>query len=377
MFNIFDVITIGSATRDVFLKSEGFEIRKHSDSPTGVEQCFPLGSKIEVKEVVFATGGGGTNAAVTFARQGLKTGCVGVVGDDLNGKEIIKELKNEKVNPFFSVHKGNSTAYSVILVHPNAERTILSYKGEGQHFSPREIEVSRRANLVRYLGKSEKRLDLLLGKLKAKWFFFDSMGGSWDLLQRAFEYTTARNFKIAFNPGGRELVLGLEKLKPYLAETDIFSVNKEEGEALLKSEGAGPASPHPHRAQSADLRAVGGPPVESPAQKDPEIILKELDKLVKGTVVLTLGPEGVLVSDKKNVYRAGTPDSPRVERTGAGDAFVSGFVSQYILSEGDIIKSIQFATANASSVVAQYGPKAGILKKDDWGPWELVEVFPK
>ena len=105
-----------------------------------------------------------------------------------------------------------------------------------------------------------------------------------------------------------------------------------------------------------------------------EEVLKELDKLVKGIVVLTLGPEGVIVSDKKNIYKAGTPDSPRVERTGAGDAFVSGFVSQFILSSGDITKSIQFATANASSVVAQYGPKAGILQKDDWGPWPLVEV---
>jgi len=362
MFNMLDVITIGSATRDVFLKSEGFEIRKHTDSPTGVEQCFPLGAKIEAKKIVFTTGGGGTNAAVTFSRQGLKTGSVGVVGADFNGKEIIKELKREKVKPFFTIHKDDLTAYSVILVHSSAERTILSYKGEGQHFNPDEISWK---------------------KLKAKWFFLDSMGGNFYLLQRAFEYAASRNFKIAFNPGGKELNHGLEKLKPYLAEVDIFSVNKEEGEVLLKSERAGPASPYPHRAQSADLRAVGGPPVESPAQKDPKIILKELDKLVKGTVVLTLGPEGVIVSDKRSVYKAGTPDSPRVERTGAGDAFVSGFVSQMIKQNQPeagnwkpeaVITSIQFATANASSVVAQYGPKAGILKKDDWGPWPLVNV---
>ena len=67
------------------------------------------------------------------------------------------------------------------------------------------------------------------------------------------------------------------------------------------------------------------------------------------------------------------PDSPIVERTGAGDAFGSGFVSEYVRS-GDIKKAIQFATANASSVVAQFGAKAGILKSGDWGPWPLVEV---
>jgi len=325
MFKISDVITIGSATRDVYLKGEGTETRRHADSPSGVEQCFPLGAKIEIKQVVFTTGGGGTNAAVTFSRQGLKTGSVGVVGDDFNGKEVIKELKQEKIKPFFAVHKDDLTAYSVILVHPDAERTILSYKGEGQHFSVEKIPWK---------------------KLKAKWFFFDSMAGNFDLLQKAFEHAAARNFKIAFNPGGKELAHGLEKLRPHLAETDIFSVNKEEGEFLL--------------GLSNNFRD--------------EDILRKLNELVKGITVLTLGPKGVLVSDKKSIYRAGTPPSPRVERTGAGDAFVSGFVSQFILSGGDIVKSIQFATANASSVVAQYGPKAGILKKDDWGPWEMVEV---
>lgn len=325
MFKMLDVITIGSATRDVYLKSEGVEVRRHSDSPTGVEQCFPLGAKIEVKDIVFTTGGGGTNAAVTFSRQGLKTGCVGVIGNDFNGKEIIKELKNENVKPFFSIHKDDLTVYSVILVHPDAERTILSYKGEGQHFDPEKISWR---------------------KLKANWFFLGSMGGSWPMLQKSFEHASSRDFRIAFNPGGKELAHGLEKLKPLLAETDIFSVNKEEAESLL------------------------GMPNNSSAAE----VLKNLDKLVKGIAVLTLGPEGVLVSDKQKIYRAGTPDSPRVERTGAGDAFVSGFTAQYILSDGDITKSVQFATANASSVVAQYGPKAGILKKDDWGPWPLVEV---
>ena len=135
-----DVITIGSATRDVFFKSEDFETRKHADSPTGIEQCFPLGSKIAIKELVFTTGGGATNTAVTFTRQGLKTGCVSMVGNDFNGKEIIKELKQERVKSFVTVHKDDLTAYSVILVHPNAERTILSYKGEGQHLNLQEIK---------------------------------------------------------------------------------------------------------------------------------------------------------------------------------------------------------------------------------------------
>ncbi|TSC90784.1 MAG: ribokinase family sugar kinase, partial [Parcubacteria group bacterium Gr01-1014_2] len=270
MFKMLDVITIGSATRDVFLKSEGVELRKHSDSPTGIEQCFPLGLKIPIKELVFTTGGGATNTAVTFARQGLKTGCVGVVGNDFNGKEVIKELKREKIKTFFTVHGGDPTAYSVVLVHQDAERTILSYRGEGQHLEVEKIPWR---------------------KMKAKWFFFDSLGGSKEVLEKAFEHTTTRNFKIAFNPGGKELEHGLEKLKPYLAEVDIFSVNKEEGEELLNSK----------------FKIQNSNEIQNSKSKTAEEILKELDELVKGIVVLTLGPQGVLVSDKQKIYKAGTP----------------------------------------------------------------------
>src|SRR3989344_3218997 len=160
---MFDIITIGSATRDIFLKMSGEESQKHKDTEHGLEQCFILGSKIEVKGLVLTTGGGGTNVAVTFARQGLKTACVGVVGNDLNGREILEELTKEGVDTkFFQKHEDDLTAYSTILVDPSGERTILSYKGEGQHF-----DVAR----VPFV------------ELQAKWFYLDSLGGHYDLLE--------------------------------------------------------------------------------------------------------------------------------------------------------------------------------------------------
>ena len=99
-------------------------------------------------------------------------------------------------------------------------------------------------------------------------------------------------------------------------------------------------------------------------------------------VILTDGHNGTKVFAKEVFYSAGVPDSPIVERTGAGDAFNSGFVAEYIRQMSDpsadsrqvIAKAIQFGTANASSVVTKFGAKAGILKKGDWGPWPLVEV---
>ncbi|MEX1063970.1 MAG: carbohydrate kinase family protein [Candidatus Paceibacterota bacterium] len=321
---MYDIIAIGSSVRDVFLKSGSFEAHKHEDSPTSLEQCFPLGSKIEIKDIAFASGGGGTNAAVTFARQGFSVACVGVIGEDIGGNEIIAELNREGVvTDFIHKHSQGHTAYSVILVNESGERTILSYKGEGQHFDVKHVPFE---------------------KLKSNWFYVDSLGGHYDLLEGVINHAVENNIKIGFNPGGKELEHGIDKLKPFLKHIDVYITNKEEGAELVGTEPADKAE-----------------------------TLKRLQEVVKGIVVLTDGHDGVIVRDGDKEYVAGVPDSPVVERTGAGDAFGSGFVSEYMRS-GDIKKAIQFATANASSVVTQFGSKAGILKKDDWGPWPLIEV---
>lgn len=324
---MFDIISIGSATRDVFFKANELKKFKMEEFPTGEAICMGYGSKIEMKKLVLTSGGGGTNAAVTFSRQGLKTANVGVVGQDFNGIEILHELEGEGVDvKYFQKHVDDLTAYSVILVHADGERTIMSYKGEGQHFDAKRIPFD---------------------ELKSKWFFLDSLGGNYEVLEGLVNHAVKNNIKLATNPGGKELAHGLDKLKPLLKNFSIVIMNQEE---------------------AAGLTGVD--------YKKEEEIFKFMDEVIGGIFVMTKGPDGVVVSDGKNIYSAGVPDSPVVERTGAGDSFSSGFVVEYIRS-GDISKAIQFGTANASSVVTQYGAKAGILKKDDWGSWPLIEVTKK
>ena len=322
--NKFDIISIGSATRDIFMKSEQFKIVEDKSFVTGQAECFALGSKIEIKDMVFASGGGGTNTAVTFARQGLKTSCVGAIGNDFNGRDLIAELVQEGVNTeYFQINKDGRTAYSVILVHESGERTILSYKGEGQNFDVKKIPFD---------------------KFNTRWLFLDSLGGHYDLLETAVNWAVKNGVKLATDPGGKEIDHGLEKLKPLLKYFSIVKMNQEE---------------------AAKLTGI--------SYEKEEEIFKLMDEVIDGVFLMSKGPDGVVASGGEDIYRAGVPDSPVVERTGAGDAFSSGFVAEYIRSE-DIVKAIQFATANASSVVTQYGAKAGILKRGDWGPWPLVKV---
>jgi ribokinase len=334
----YDVITIGSASRDVFLNSPEFKTMGSGEFTTGQAMVLPLGSKIEVKKIVFATGGSGTNTAVTLARQGFKTACIGIIGNDLNASAVLEELAGEGVDTsFFQKHSDDITAYSVILVQDGGERTILSYKGEGQHFEASQISFDQ---------------------LEADWLVLGSLGGHYELFEKAISWATAHGVKVACNPGTKELELGLEKLKPLLKQCAIVTMNQEEASKLLGIE----------------------------FNKEDEI-LRAMGEVVSGIFVMTKGHSGVAVWDGQNVYTAGVPDSPIVERTGAGDAFVSGFTAEYARQTDNrqpttdnaeaITKAIQIATANSSSVVTQYGSKAGILKKGDTGPWPLVEVLKK
>ena len=327
MENKYDVIVIGSATKDVFLDIENVKPTRVEESITGQALCFGLGSKIAIDKVVFASGGGGTNVAVSFARQGLRATCIGAIGDDFNGKELIEEMRRERVDhKYFQIHNDDHTAYSVVLVSTGGERTILSYKGEGQHFDASKIPFN---------------------EISGDWLSLNSLGGHLDLFKKSIEWAIANNMKIVTNPGTKELAHGLDKIKSLLSRCHIVSLNQEEAATL-----------------------TGIP------YNEEERLFKYTDEIIDGIFVMTKGSSGVSVSDGKNIYSAGIPLSPVIERTGAGDAFFSGFSAE-IMRSNDIVKAIQLGTANATSVVQHYGGKEGILKRDDLGKYPLVEVIIK
>lgn len=324
VFSMYDVITIGAATRDVFLKSKNFQPVSDKRFPSGWALSFELESKNEVDNVILSTGGGATNAAVTFTRQGLKTACVARVGNDSFGAGLISNLTQEKVFcGFIQKDKKPETGYSTILATPEGARVILVRRGVASGIKFAEIDLK---------------------KLKAKWFYITSLGGNLKLLSDLLKYAKNNNIRVAFNPGGQELKYGIKKLGSYLKHLSLLQVNQDEASELV------------------------GIPLHEEKK-----IFNKLHELVDGIVVMTKGPQGVSVSDAKNIYCAGVPQAPVVERTGAGDAFGSGFVSA-LLHNKDIPYAIQLATANSTSVVQYFSAKTGILKKGKWGKWPRVKV---
>ena len=126
---MYDVITVGSATVDVFAKTHFSELIKIID-PKGETDllAFPSGTKILIDDLEFTTGGGGTNTAVAFSRLGHKVGFIGKLGQGTNSDFIHKNLAKEKIDLLCSHGKGNA-GYSIILDTLDHDRTILTHKG--------------------------------------------------------------------------------------------------------------------------------------------------------------------------------------------------------------------------------------------------------
>jgi sugar/nucleoside kinase (ribokinase family) len=92
---MFDIITFGSATLDMYVLSNDFTVIKNRKK-TGI--FFPLQEKIESKEIIFRVGGGGVNAAATFVNQGMKVSFCGMVGSDPAADFVLKETEKIGIN---------------------------------------------------------------------------------------------------------------------------------------------------------------------------------------------------------------------------------------------------------------------------------------
>lgn len=309
---MYDFITFGSATRDVFLRSPALETHPSEHSASGIDCCFPLGAKVEISELVFETGGGATNAAVTFSRLGHKTATVVCVGDDLSGKNILEVLEANGIDTsFVQTHPREQTAFSLITLVGSGERTIMVYRGAAEHLS---------GDLIPWT------------KTKAKWFYMSSLAGQMNLHREIFDHAERIGAKIAWNPGSRELTLGLEQLAPFIKRVDVLNINFEEAMKLV----------------GMTKRNLGS-------------ILNVLRGMAKRAVVITDGQNGAYADDGQRTWHSGVVDVPRVNVTGAGDAFGSGLVAG-LEKEGDIAYAMAVGTLNATGVVQITGAKRGLLE---------------
>lgn len=325
-----DVITIGSATMDVFVECDDANIvsvRKKDHSTDFMS--YPYGSKLEIGAFDTQVGGGGVNTAVNFANLGFSTSVIFKMGDDIYSKGLLDFFKNKNVCLDSIIQdKNDKTGFSVILTSFEGDRTVLAHRGANAHIKKSEIDFDaiKNAKLL-YIaplnGESNRQLD--------------------DLVKFAKENGT----RVCFNAGTTGIKKGFNYLKKILALADVIVMNKEE---------ASMATGIYLRQDTKEIKY--SKEIIHPDMKE---MLKKLKVSDYQVVVITDGGNGAYAYGGKGYYYCPCFDGPVVSTLGAGDAFASTFCAGMIRYNLDVSKSLMAGSINSSGVVSAFGATQGLL----------------
>lgn len=299
---MFDIVSVGNATVDVFIELGGKAQKGKLELPTGTKQ--------EVKSITYGTGGGATNTAVGFKRLGLRTGILAAVGKDLAGKMVLDDLRQHRVSTRLITRLRHfSTAYSAILTGFGQDRIILTYGGATTH-----------------LG--EERSIHWAWLKQTRWVHLSSFHAKPRILKKVLEFAESNGISVSFNPGMSEITQGINALGQLLKKVDVLLLNRNEAAMLT-------------------------------GKKDVKGQLKKLQEIVP-LVVVTEGSKGAHSFDGKNYYMKPAYKVRLADTTGAGDAFHSGFVAA--IARGLPVESaMEWGNANAQSVIMHLGAKNKLL----------------
>lgn len=313
-----EVLAVGDVVTDAFIKlleEEAHVVQGH----TGPELSMPFGTKVPFDHAEVVAGvGNAANAAVSFARLGLRAGLTANVGNDEWGREIITTLKHSGVDTrFVHINPGKKSNYHFVLWYKE-ERTILIKHEEYEYHWPRFRIV-----------------DI------PKWIYFSSIS------KNAMEYHDQMaawlerhpTVKLAFQPGTFQIDAGVHKMKHIYKRSEVVAVNREEATEITGGD-------------HGNLHSL----------------LDKMHELGPKIVVISDGHHGAYASDGTSRYKMPIyPDpKPPYERTGAGDAFTSTFVAA-IMKGADIQTALLWAPINSMNVVQHLGAQEGLLDEKQLG----------
>jgi sugar/nucleoside kinase (ribokinase family) len=328
------IVTIGSATMDVFVECDDANIVSVCKKDKKSEfMSYPYGSKVEITDFTTKVGGGGINTAVNFANLGFSTGAIFKVGDDIYSKGIFEFFKTKNVDLTSIIQdKTDSTGFSIILTSFEGDRTVLAHRGANAHINKSEIDF-----------EAIKNAELL--------YIAPLNGDSNRVLDEIVEFAKDNGTYVCFNAGTTGIKKGYEYLKNILASAQIVVMNKEE--AMM----ATGISLRPDTKDEKFSNELIHPDLKKMFEK-----LKVADYQV---IVITDGGAGAYAYDGKQYYYCPCFDGPVTSTLGAGDAFASTFCAALYRLNEDICKSLLAASINSAGVVSEFGATAGLLTFDE------------
>ncbi|NPV54996.1 MAG: sugar kinase [Firmicutes bacterium] len=278
-----------------------------------IDRIPDKGKLVLVDNMELHTGGCATNTGTALARLGFDTAVIGKVGADGFGDFILKRMTENGLNvEGVVIDPSTNTSATMVMVSSDGERSFLHYTGTNAKFTFDDINWD--------IVKSAKLLHI------GGFFLLPSFDGiqTRDALKRAKELGVITSLDTAWDDRGNWMKL----LKPCLPYVDVFLPSIEEAKMLT-------------------------------GESDPARIASKFMEYGVKTVGLKMGSEGSFVKSGDQEFRIPAYKVKVVDATGAGDAFVAGFIAG-VVKGWDLETTGRFANAVGASCVTAIGASSGI-----------------
>ena len=310
-----DVVGIGNAIVDVIVYTEDSFLDSNSLNKGNMtlldeNQAERLYSK--VGQGVKSSGGSVANTLAGISQLGGNTAFIGRVKDDDLGSIFSREISN--TGTIFETPptlEGPSTARCLILVTPDAERTMCTYLGASVFLEPKDLDFS----II------EKTKILYL-----EGYLFDNESAK-ESFYAAAKFAKKANKRVSLSLSDsfcvdrhREDFLNL--INKYV---DILFANESEIISLFESDNLGTA-------------------------------LREVKRYCEVNII-TCGKDGSRIITTDNDYKINAYTFGKViDTTGAGDIYASGFLYGFI-KQKDLVTCGKMGSICAGKIITQLGSR--------------------
>lgn len=309
---MYNLITIGDAVLDTHLQIDDASVECKLDGRE-CKLCLDYAGKVPITDSFQSLGGNSANVAIGAVKLGLNAMILTHLGADANGRIIKKELKDNGVDTsLVKTDKNTATRYSVVL-NFQGERTILSYHQRREYVWPKKVPPT-------------------------EWIYYTSLSEGFEPLQQnLFAYLAKYpSTKLAMNPGSFQIKNSLSLIREAAKKTDLLILNLEEAEKLAN--------------------------VTLQEAKSEAGLIHTLADMGAKEIAITDAGRGAWAGNAEEVWQMDPYPVEVLAKTGAGDAFSSGYLTARALNH-DMKHALVWGIANASSVITGHGPIKKLLDK--------------
>ena len=281
---------------------------------------FPEKGKLALfDELEIHTGGCANNTAIALTRLGISAGAMGKVGTDAFGDLILQGLVNNGIDTAGMQQDANTgTSFSFVVVASDGERTFYHYIGANGELSEADLnwEIIKNTKILHIAGA------LVMPR-------FDGTPMA-NVLREAKALGITTSLDTAYDATGK----WMETLEPCLPHVDMFMPSIVEAQ---------------HLTGLSEYR---------------EITQFLRDNYGIHTIVIKMGENGSYASTPETEYLAPAYPVDAVDATGAGDAYVAGFLAGTIM-DWDLKATAELASATGAACVTAIGTTAGIQNLEE------------